>query len=45
MFFSLLGACKENNVNPTHWLMDCLTRVQNCDPKNYKELLPHNWKK
>ena len=45
IFFSLLGACKENNVNPTHWLMDCLTRVQNCDPKNYKELLPHNWKK
>jgi transposase len=43
IFFSLLGACKENGVNPYQWLNDCLTKVQCCDPQNYKHLLPHNW--
>jgi transposase len=45
IFFSLLGACKENGVNPYLWLTDCLTKVQNCDPQNYRSLLPHNWNK
>lgn len=45
IFFSLLGACKLNQVNPYLWLKDCLTRVQYCDPKDYSSLLPHNWKK
>ncbi|MDR2919657.1 MAG: IS66 family transposase [Tannerella sp.] len=45
IFFSLLGACRENNVDPYRWLMDCLTKVQDCNPKNYKHLLPHNWNK
>jgi transposase len=43
IFFSLFGACKENDVNPYLWLTDCLTKVQSCDPQNYKSLLPHNW--
>jgi hypothetical protein len=45
IFFSLLGACKENGVNPYLWLTDCLTKVQSCDPQNYRSLLPHNWNK
>jgi transposase len=45
IFFSLFGACKENGVNPYQWLNDCLTKVQSCDPQNYKHLLPHNWNK
>ncbi|MDL2255121.1 IS66 family transposase [Parabacteroides sp. OttesenSCG-928-K15] len=45
IFFSLFGACKQNNVNPYLWLNDCLTKVQNCNPKDYSSLLPHNWNK
>lgn len=44
IFYSLLGACKENNVNPVKWLKECLTRVKGCDPRDYSKLLPHNWK-
>jgi hypothetical protein len=43
IFFSLFGACRENKVNPTTWLMDCMEKVQACDPKDYSKLLPHNW--
>lgn len=44
IFFSLFGACRENKVNPTVWLMDCMERMHTCDPKDYAKLLPHNWK-
>lgn len=44
IFFSLIGACKQNDVNPYLWLKDCLIKVQNCHPKDYSSLLPHNWK-
>lgn len=44
IFYSLLGSCKENNVNPEKWLKECLTKVKECDPKDYSKLLPHHWK-
>ena len=44
IFFSLLGACRENRVNPNQWLEDCLLHVNQCDPKDYSSLLPHYWK-
>lgn len=44
IFFSLLGACKENNVNPRMWLEDCMSKVLTANPKDYSQLLPHNWK-
>ncbi len=46
VFFSLLGCCKENGVNPKAWLQDVLIRVQDKkykDINNYSELLPCNW--
>ena len=46
IFFSLLGCCKENGVNPQKWLQDVLLSVQEkqYEKKNdYSELLPFNW--
>lgn len=45
IFFSLFGACRENNVDPSRWLMDCLAKIHTTDPKDYSRLLPHNWNK
>lgn len=48
IFFSLLGCCKENDVNPQEWLQDVLVRVQDkkyLDGNNYAELLPLNWRR
>ena len=46
IFFSLMGTCKENKVNPYEWLNDVLIRVvQNENINDFKELLPYNWKK
>lgn len=47
IFFSLLGCCKENGVDPQGWLQEMLIRVQEkkYEEKNdYSELLPFNWK-
>lgn len=48
IFFSLLGCCKENGVNPQEWLQDVLVRVQEkkyLDRNNYGDLLPLNWRR
>lgn len=46
IFFSLLGCCREHNIDPKKWMEDVLIRVQ--DKKyermnDYSELLPYNW--
>jgi transposase len=43
IFFTLLGACRENKVNPYEWLKDALIKVQLCQPTDYSSLLPWNW--
>lgn len=45
IFFSLLGACKEHEVNPQQWLNDALIKVEQCPIDDYSSLLPWNWKK
>lgn len=48
IFFSLMGCCRENNVNPEEWMKDVLIKVMDkeLERKNdYSTLLPFNWKK
>lgn len=48
IFFSMMGCCKENGVNPEKWLKEVLIKVQEKEYANknsYWELLPFNWKK
>ncbi len=46
IFFTLLGTCKENEVNPKEWLQEVLIKVEDVKDKNdYSKLLPFNWKK
>ena len=48
IFFSLLGACRENKINPKEWMEDVLIRVQDTEMEknnDYSALLPFNWKK
>lgn len=48
IFFSLLGACREHNVNPEEWLKAVLIEVQDKElikMNDYSSLLPFNWHK
>ncbi len=46
IFFTLLGTCKENEVNPKEWLQEVLIKVEEIEhTNNYSKLLPFNWKK
>lgn len=47
IFFSLLGCCREHNVNPQEWLRKVLILVQDeklMKANDYSSLLPFNWK-
>ncbi len=47
IFFTLIGCCKENNVNPEKWMQDALIRVKDerlAVANDYSSLLPFNWK-
>lgn len=43
MFYSLLGTCKMNGINPFEWLKDVLERISSHPINKIKELLPHRW--
>lgn len=43
MLYSLIGTCKMHNVNPTLWLKDVLTVINDFPINRVKELLPHIW--
>lgn len=46
IFFSLLGCCREHNVNPQQWLRSVLIKVQDQAlmlANDYSSLLPFNW--
>lgn len=45
IFYTLLGCCREHDVNPKAWLEDVLIRVKACSPTDYTSLIPFNWKK
>jgi len=43
VIYSLLGTCKIWGVNPTLWLTDVLSRIQDHSSQRLDELLPDNW--
>jgi transposase len=45
MIYSLLATCKKNNVEPSAWLTDVLTKIQDQPINKIEELLPEKWLK
>jgi len=45
IFYSLIGTCKLNSVNPYEYLKDVLSRINGHSSSNIGELLPAVWKK
>lgn len=48
IFFSLMGCCREHNVNPREWMEDVLVKVMDKEMEklnDYSKLLPWEWKK
>jgi transposase len=43
MLYSLLGTCKQHDVNPFIWLKDVLQRIATHPINKIEELLPHRW--
>lgn len=44
VIYSLLATCKKNNVEPSAWLTDVLTKIQDQPINKIDELLPETWK-
>ena len=44
ILYSLLGSCKQNEINPYIWLRDVLESIAEHPINKIDELLPHNWK-
>ena len=45
MIYSLFATCKKHDINPQHWLLDVLRKLN--DPNyegKFSDLLPHRWK-
>ena len=45
LFYTLIGSCKEADINPTLWLTDVLNRMDQFQGEELTKLLPGNWKK
>lgn len=45
MYYSFMGSCKMNGINPAEWLKDVLERIPTHPINKIKELLPNNWVK
>lgn len=45
MIYSLVATCKKNDVDPSEWFSDVLSRIQGHPINKIDELLPNNWKK
>jgi len=45
MIYSLMATCKKNEVEPSEWLTDVLTRIQDYPINKIDDLLPENRKK
>jgi hypothetical protein len=44
IIYSLLGTCKQNQVNPEHWLTDVFNKIADCKTNDLHKLLPKEWK-
>lgn len=45
LFYSLVGSCKMNGINPKEWLADVLEKISDTKTSQLYTLLPNNWKK
>ena len=45
MFYSFIGSCKMNGINPQEWLMDVLIKLPETKSFELHTLLPNYWKK
>lgn len=45
MFYSFIGTCKMNEINPEEWLADVLDKIKDTKSSQLFTLLPNNWKK
>ena len=45
MFYSFIGSCKMNGINPQEWLMDVLIKLPETKSSELHTLLPNYWKK
>ncbi|MBK1736249.1 hypothetical protein CKO15_13450 [Halorhodospira abdelmalekii] len=43
ILLTVLESCKQNGVNPRHYLIDVLERIQDHPVNRLHELLPYNW--
>lgn len=44
MIYSFFGSCKKNNVEPSEWLTDVLSRIQDYPVNKIDQLLPVKWR-
>jgi transposase len=46
MVYSLFATCTKHDINPQHWLLDVLRKLNDPDYEGkFSDLLPHRWKK
>jgi len=45
MIYSLLATCKKNDVEPSAWLTDVLSKIQDQPINKIEDLLPEKWQK
>jgi transposase len=45
MFYSFIGSCKMNGINPEEWLADVLDKIKDTKFSQLHSLLPNIWKK
>jgi transposase len=45
MIYSLLATCKKNNIEPSVWLTEVLTKIQDQPINKIEDLLPEKWQK
>lgn len=45
MFYTFLGSCKANGINPEEWLADVLEKLPETKSSQLYTLLPNHWKK
>jgi transposase len=43
LMYSLMASCKKHNINPTEYLKDILSRMQDYPVSQLRELLPDRW--
>jgi hypothetical protein len=45
MFYTFFGTCFKNDINPSEWFNDVITRIADHPVNQLLALLPQNWVK